>query len=176
MGKTKLLLSGFYNFRTQKRLFWRKSKELIDAFYNKVLPSFKDESKKTFKDAIGDLPKLYPNNEKVKVDGHYSMHGICNSGLMNHSARYHNSRDIKIFELLARDIESGKNEYLPIESRKELYTKLTGHTSNIHKYNVLKWDEPSTTIPAHLCKDGLRHIHPDSKQARTLTVREAARI
>lgn len=63
-----------------------------------------------------------------------------------------------------------------MEARKDLYTQHTGKTSNIHKYHVLKWDEPSTTIPAHLCKDGLRHIHPDSKQARTITVCEAARI
>ena len=53
---------------------------------------------------------------------------------------------------------------------------MTGKTSNVHKYHVLRWDEPSNLIPAHLYKDGLRHIHPDSKQQRTLTVREAARL
>nr|WP_307838369.1 DNA cytosine methyltransferase [Bacillus sp. TH23] len=53
---------------------------------------------------------------------------------------------------------------------------MTGKNSNVHKYHVLRWDKPSNTIPAHLYKDGLRHIHPDSTQARTITVREAARL
>ena len=35
---------------------------------------------------------------------------------------------------------------------------------------------PSNLIPAHLYKDGLRHIHYDSSQARSITVREAARL
>ena len=48
--------------------------------------------------------------------------------------------------------------------------------SNVHKYYVLRKNELSNLIPAHLYKDGLRHIHYDSKQARTLTIREAARL
>jgi len=40
----------------------------------------------------------------------------------------------------------------------------------------LAFNKPSNTIPAHLYKDGLRHIHPDYKQARSITPREAARL
>lgn len=71
---------------------------------------------------------------------------------------------------------SGRMKYTSAKSLKTLYTKLTGKTSNVHKYYVLRWDEPSNLIPAHLFKDGLRHIHPDPEQARTITVREAARL
>lgn len=46
----------------------------------------------------------------------------------------------------------------------------------MHKYHVIRWDEPSNLIPAHLYKDGLRHIHPDPAQKRSITVREAARL
>lgn len=148
---------------------------LLQKFYGETLPSFRSE-KKTLRDAIGDLPCLYPTDEVKIYDGIKTAHSVPQMDIKNHISRYHNQRDIHLFSMLAADIESGENRYLSIEARKALYTQHTGKTSNIHKYNVLRWDEPSTTIPAHLCKDGLRHIHPDSKQARTITVREAARI
>ena len=99
---------------------------------------------------------------------HFILRIIYDSGLFK--------RDIEIFRFLEEDIASGKMEYTNAESLKELYTRLTGKTSNVHKYYVLRWDEQSNLIPAHLYKDGLRHIHPDPLQARTLTVREAARL
>ncbi len=37
-------------------------------------------------------------------------------------------------------------------------------------------DRPSRTLLAHLGKDSYTHIHYDSKQARTISVREAARL
>ena len=78
--------------------------------------------------------------------------------------------------MLANDILSGEKKYVSTASLKQLYTEITGHESNIHKYYVLRWDEQSNLIPAHLFKDGLRHIHPDAQQARSITVREAARL
>ena len=51
-----------------------------------------------------------------------------------------------------------------------------GSKSPIHRYHVLEPNEPSTTIIAHLYKDGNRFIHYDPTQQRSITVREAARL
>ena len=42
------------------------------------------------------------------------------------------------------------------------------------RVHFLEWDKPSPTIVAHLYKDGLMFLHPDEKQARSITVKEAA--
>lgn len=148
---------------------------LLNKFYNEVLPSYKVEEKNTVRCAIGNLPKLYPTSE-YKIGRKRYSHLFTPNTIPNHEPRWHSERDQKIFKLLASDIESGRKQYVSSSSLKDLYAKVTGRTSNVHKYHVLRWDEPSNLIPAHLYKDGLRHIHPDSKQARTITVREAARL
>src|SRR5262245_60097227 len=37
-------------------------------------------------------------------------------------------------------------------------------------------DQPARTLMAHLGKDSYSHIHYDSRQSRTISVREAARL
>lgn len=151
------------------------SHKIISEFY--TLLASKRCAMKTVKDAIGDLPVLTPCKEVIKQDGKkYSHTPVSSDGVLNHTPRFHSERDINVFKLLTKDIVSGQNKYVTTTALKELYTKITGKESNIHKFYVLRWDEPSNTIPAHLYKDGLRHIHPDPQQARSITVREAARL
>lgn len=151
-------------------------KNIIKSFYKEILPSYKVSKKMTVREAIGDLPKLYPLEQEQKYEGKRLSHSLPTPYVANHIARWQSERDIGIFELLTKDIETGCNAYTSTEALKDLYTAKTGKKSNVHKYHVLRWDEPSNLIPAHLFKDGLRHIHPDSAQLRTLTVREAARL
>jgi DNA (cytosine-5)-methyltransferase 1 len=45
-----------------------------------------------------------------------------------------------------------------------------------NKWRKMEADKPSRTLMAHLGKDSYSHIHYDSDQARTISVREAARL
>ena len=156
--------------------FGNNSQEIIKDFYKNIMPKYK-VSKITVEEAIGDLPKLFPLDNEVTIERKKYSHTLYQGAdVANHVPRFHNKRDIGIFKLLAEDIESGRNEYCNTEKLKVLYREITGKDSNVHKYYVLRRNEQSNTIPAHLYKDGLRHIHPDSKQARSITVREAARL
>ena len=147
---------------------------LLIKFYKNILPKFKVAKKVTVREAIGDLPKCEPYFD----DEHHSKRKSHSKPVCNvswHEPRYSNLRDMDTFRLLAEDISSGRREY---DSKKisELYEEKIGSKSPIHRYHVLEPDEPSTTIIAHLYKDGNRFIHYDPTQQRTITVREAARL
>jgi DNA (cytosine-5)-methyltransferase 1 len=128
------------------------------------------------KDAFANLPKIFPNKKTSDLKKSHIVSVNGSPIPANHEPRFHSSRDIEIFKILADDIAKQKFEYTNTKSLINLYERTTGIKSKFHKYHVIRTDRPSNTIPAHLHKDGLRHIHPDPKQARSITVREAARL
>ena len=150
------------------------TQKMLHKFYEEILPGYKEKRKITVKEAIGDLPACMPylgeeHHKKRK------SHAEPETDVTWHKPRYHNLRDMDTFRTLALDIESGRREY-DSEKISELYAEKIGSKSPIHRYHVLEPDMPSTTIIAHLYKDGNRFIHYDSKQCRSITVREAARL
>lgn len=150
----------------------------LETFYDKILPKHRSDKKITVEEAIGDLPKAYPlkNLQKNERNGNQSYTVPELEENWGHVVRFQNQRDIEIFGLLTEDIESGKNEFQNAVKLNEIYNSATGGNSKVHKYHVLRRNQPSTTITAHLHKDGLRFIHYDPQQKRTITVREAARL
>lgn len=135
-----------------------------------------------------------PFNEKVLVEhldsldqpGQQLLAFIrrdANGTLLYHEARAQKGDDIKLFAGMKQATTA---EQL-FESRAEKSRKLRklikyrmkdddGEFTFGDKYRKQSWNSPSTTLFAHLAKDGNRFIHPDGSQARTFTVREAARI
>ena len=152
--------------------------DLLKRFYDEILTKYKSNKKISVYEAIGDLPSLVPLEKPITIKGigkqSHTLSELDNS--WGHIARFQNERDINIFGILAEDLYSGQNKLQNADSLNEIYNKATGGNSKVHKYHVLRPNEPSTTITAHLHKDGLRFIHYDPKQKRTITVREAARL
>jgi len=170
-NRKRVILVGLH-----RKIFKNNSQKLLLKFYNEILPEYKTKKVSTVRNAIGDLPKFMVASKNYSVKGRNYSHRPYKSKVLNHTPRYHNERDINIFKELAIDFGKGREIYKSAEDLKRLYKERTGKSSNLHKYHVLNWNKPSNTIPAHLHKDGLRHIHPDFKQARSITVREAARL
>ena len=154
-----------------------KNKEIVLRKFYDLIKEKKTKKITTVKEAIGDLGKLLPlNNVDYKKGKKYSHNFTSKDESNDHIPRFHNKRDIKIFSMLTKDIEKGEMRYTKTKELHKLYKKIVGKTSSVHKYYVLRKNDVSNLIPAHLYKDGLRHIHYDSKQARSITPREAARL
>ena len=131
------------------------------------------------KDAIGDLPSVEPGEDASTNSYDYPCNNaflkrIGKAGiypLMDHIARKHNALDRERFAIMIN------NHWSFGQLRKEMPQYEHEHARVFdNSYVVQWWDLPCKTILAHIHKDGFQFIHPDGNQARSFTVREAARI
>ncbi len=90
--------------------------------------------------------------------------------LTYNQARKLNENDKKIYQICI------KNKNIKYDELPEILRKHNNTNSFLDRFKVVEYDKPSHTMVAHISKDGHHYIHPDIKQCRSITVREAARI
>ncbi len=165
--------------QSRKRIIisgWKKDLNLPHPVFKK------ERSRYTINDLFRDLPSLFPGETKKN----YILNNtnclkelkIRNDGwiaLTYHTARSLNVRDSKIYSLYG-DVWNKERRHLKYN---ELPIELVTHknlNSFLDRYKIINGDGISHTIVAHISKDGHHFIHPDIKQCRSISVREAARI
>lgn len=131
-------------------------------------------------DIFSDLPAISPGEHRRVQDytappGKYLRKTALRNGhdfVSQHVSRPHNERDLQIYRLAIEYIADGerlKNNQIPQEMRTQQNT-----ASFLDRFKVV--DKLPHTVIAHISKDGHHFIHPDIKQLRSISVREAARI
>lgn len=155
---------------------------IIKTHFDPEMPEEEREGLKryvTVKDAIEELPALLPGQGEKSIefvskrDNEFLQRIVPENSkvLLDHVARNHNDMDIARYTAMSQNHWTFQEL---LENREDLRHEKQRVFGN--SYTVQWWDMPSKTIIAHLYKDGNQFIHPDSKQGRTFTVREAARI
>ena len=197
-GRYILNSANFHIPQSRERLIligYKKSLEGKNPGIKNIFKQLQKESLKnrgeehlTVSDAIGDLPPLKPGEGS---DGWFGPHIHTanlrpyqrkmrrgSPGVLNHRARTHMEGDLERYRFFIEHHRNGNgaarlNDL--IEERPDLIPNHRHLDKFLDRFKVQWWDYPSSTITAHICKDGHYYIHPDINQCRSFTVREAAR-
>lgn len=168
----------------EKKIKFKSDDEVENSF-----PEYdKNQNEKipwnTVADAILDLPPVVSDGDTPPTTtSEYTMGSVSNYQeiirdipedkdwkdieLHNHECRGHNMRDLTIYKLMGEGV-TYKIGDLPEEHQP--------YRTDIFPDKMKKQNprEPSSTVVAHLYKDGHMFVHPN--EARSITVREAARL
>ena len=93
-----------------------------------------------------------------------------------HQSRPNNEQDLEIYRIVVDlwDKEKTRLDYNRLPDRLKTHRH---RDSFLDRFKVVASDLPfSHTVVAHIAKDGHYYIHPDIKQNRSITPREAARL
>ena len=167
--------------QSRKRIIlvgWNKESKL------KGYPDFpKTVRKYRVKSFLSDLPKIRAGHGKrieisLRHNKLLTKIGIASPKfdiLMDHNARPNNKRDLEIYRRAIAAKQRGENiRYIDLPDRLRTHKNIHGFLDRFKVVDAAA--AGSQTIVAHIAKDGHHYIHPDPKQNRSLTVREAARL
>ena len=134
-------------------------------------------------DLLSDLPPLMPGERGEKYRSKTMSQYVRENGIRTsddiltlHQSRPNIERDIEIYKKAIELWNDGHKRlnYNSLPSELKTHKNVTSFTD---RFKVVEGDETCChTVLAHLSKDGHYFIHPDIKQHRSITVREAARI
>lgn len=155
---------------------WRKDIDFTYPDFNPIINSF------VVNDLLNDLKSLKPGEEpttcKYRSDSSMYLEKYeLRNGIdfvSQHIARRHNQRDLTIYKLAVEKLENGERLKYP-ELPEELKTH-NNQKSFLDRFKVVDPKGLSHTMVAHIAKDGHHYIYPSTKQVRSISVREAARI
>jgi DNA (cytosine-5)-methyltransferase 1 len=157
---------------------WRKRSGI--KIYPKPKPI---ERNYVVKDIFADLPPLSAGegsevSEKKSTSPLLEKLGISSKDfnlLLDHRTRPHNARDLEIYTHAV--VLKNRGENLKYNNLPENLKTHKNQKSFLDRFKVVDLEAlGSHTVVAHIGKDGHYYIHPDLKQNRSLSIREAARL
>ena len=178
-----LVASDYGVLQDRKRVIIIGTRGDSTGFYPAICPI---HNTYTVNELLSDLPSLKAGegvNAPVKTS-HYSGQYLYRFGIKQfdgepvtlHQARPHTDQDLEIYRIAVNAWNNGKHRI----SYTDLPERLQTHkntSSFLDRFKVVAANLCSSqTIVAHIARDGHYYIHPDIKQNRSLTPREAARI
>jgi DNA (cytosine-5)-methyltransferase 1 len=143
----------------------------------------KENNFQVLKDLFADLKPLKNGEgtlnavEYLKPTTEYLKQAKIRNGLdivTQHIARPNNANDLEIYQIAVDEWNNGKRlNYSKLPER-----LITHSNTNVftNRFQVVNGQGISHTVVAHIAMDGHYYIHPDKKQNRSISVREAARI
>lgn len=146
----------------------------------------KDTSTHKVGELFCDLPSITAGGGQITpvATNHYTGKYLYDSGIKSsdmepvtfHQARPNTEQDLEIYRIV---VETWNKQGTRI-AYTDLPERLRTHkntTSFLDRFKVVAGNLTcAQTVVAHICRDGHYYIHPDKKQNRSLTPREAARI
>lgn len=146
----------------------------------------KDTSTHKVEELFCDLPSITAGGGQVApvATNPYTGKYLYDSGIKSsdmepvtfHQARPNTEQDLEIYRIVVEtwNKQGTRIAYTDIPERLRTHKNTT---SFLDRFKVVAGNlSCSQTVVAHICRDGHYYIHPDIKQNRSLTPREAARI